>query len=175
MPPRSKNMINPFRALTVLAAISAIALSARALPVMPGLVMPALGTPDRDVVRDPYSSFAGNMNRAIVAVPGANVMSSFSLPVGGGFGGGTVSPTPFGIANISSPVRSGVPVSPVFFSPPPPPPVYLALFTPPPQTNVTVGAVRVPEGGITVALLGASLVGMVVIRRSRIVSRWFKN
>jgi hypothetical protein len=160
-------MTFPIRAALALALVSAMALPVRALPVMP-----FAGAADRDVVRDPYLSFAGS--GSIVAVPFATGFTTFAPPVGGGFGGGGGG---FGGGILPSPVVTSFSTSsvPLFIIPRPAPPVYFSLFNSQPQTNVVVGAVQVPDGGATVALLGVTLVALFLVRRSRAIVTFFRE
>jgi hypothetical protein len=157
----------PCRPAILLGAVLAIAAPTWALPVTLGNLLHATQPADRDVVRNPFGGISDIFGQAVVnAVPGATGVVSSMLSGGGGGGGG------FSVVGIGS---FGTGLAPrAFSSVVPPPPqnggIYFALFNTPKQSNVTIGAVQVPEGGITLVLLGASLVGLFWLRRSKAFS-----
>ena len=137
------------------------ALSASALPLAPSLMAPgSMGVADRDIVRDPWGALAGALSAPMVI--GGPTQVAFA-PVttvlaggGGGFGGG------YPTFNYTMP-RSLAPD----FTTPRTGGVFFALVNPAPQSNIVIGAVQVPDGGMSVAMLGATLLGLILLRRHR--------
>jgi hypothetical protein len=153
-------MMHPIRPVILLGILFAASIPLRALPFSTGSV-------DRDIVRDPYSSFSLNLSKGpVIAVPSASAAN-----FGSAFAGAIV-PTPLGMpsfsnaASINGFLTSSMPFS--FVPPPRNPPVYFALFDQPRQSNIQIGPLQVPDGGATMALLGASLLALFLYRRARV-------
>ena len=131
-----------------------LSLPAHALPVTTNPV-------DRDVVRDPYSSFSLNLSKGpVIAVPSASTFvsgagfGSILPPAGGGFASSS---------SINGFLTSSMPFS--FVPPPRNPQVYFSLFNPPRQSNVQIGPVQVPDRAISALLLCVSLLPLFFLRR----------
>jgi hypothetical protein len=173
-------MLHCLRPTLLFGILSALTLSSYGLPITAPALTSSLGSPDRDIVRDPYSGFAGTLNRAPVTVVSSARVPAFApassiFGGGGGGGGGSFGGTAFSTPSFA--VFSGSNIIGTGFVPPPPSylytapaqsgGVYFSLFNTPAQSNVTIGAVQVPEGGASVLLLGLSLIGLALLRRSR--------
>lgn len=155
------------RAAVTIGVLSLVALPVHALPITPQVAGAAMAVADRDSVRDPYNIFGSLLNQAAVnAIPIARGLVTSSGIVGSGFG----------LSGFSG-IGGFVPrVAPLFISAPPPSGgVYFSFSNARPQSNVVIGAVQVPEGGITLILLGASLMVLVLIRHTRAIASWLKD
>src|SRR5687767_7759132 len=133
--PRCNTMNLPIRTAGALGFLLVLSLPARALPVSTSSV-------DRDVVRNPYNSFSLNLSKGpVIAVPSVSTgfgSSVLPMPTAAGFSGSS---------SINGFLTSSLPFS--FVPPPRNPQVYFSLYDQPRQTNVTIGPVQVPEGGVT--------------------------
>jgi hypothetical protein len=152
------------RAIILLGIVSALTLSSRALPISLSTLPASMGSPDRDIVRDPYSGFAGSLNRAPVSVVANAAVPAFapaSAIFGGGGGGGGIAPF------SGSPGFRPPPPSYLYTAPAQTGGVYFSLSNAPRQSNVTIGVVQVSDGGPTVVLLGLSLIALGLLGRAR--------
>ena len=157
------------RAIILSGVVSALTLSARALPITTPTLPSSIGAPDRDIVRNP---FAGSLNRAPVSVVPSAPVPAFapaSAIFGGGGGGGGGGPfsAPSFAPFSGSPGFVPPPASYLYTAPAQSGGVYFSLSNAPRQSNVTIGVVQVPDGGPTVVLLGLSLIGLALLGRSR--------
>jgi len=166
------------RFIFLLGVVSAPALTSRALPITPPALTSSLAAPDRDIVRNPYSGFAGSLNRAPVSVvPSASVPAFAPASAIFGSGGGGAFSVP-SFAPFPASIGSGFvppPASYLYTAPAQTGGVYFSLSNAPRQSNVTIGSVQVPEGGPTVVLLGLSLVGLALLGRSRAFTAFRKR
>ena len=164
----------PIRAAVIFAVVSLMTLSARALPITASSIMSSMNAAERDVVRNPYTGFA--LNRAPVSVSPSGNIPAFSPPallLGGGGGGGI---SPFSATSIASSGFVAPPRSYLYTAPAQSGGVYFALTnTTTRQTNVVVGPVQVPDGGETLVLLGLSLIGLFLARRSHAIATLLRN
>ena len=155
------------RVAVTIGVLSLVALPAHALPITPHVAGAAMAVADRDSVRDPYNTFGSLLNQvAVNAVPIARGLVTSSGVVG----------SAFGVSGLSGMAGFNPRVAPLFISAPPPSGgVYFSFTNARPQSNVIIGAVQVPEGGITLILLGASLIALLLLRHTRALASWFKN
>jgi hypothetical protein len=149
------NMIHPARFTIGVGFLFAFSLRLSALPVLTSSV-------DRDVARDPYTSFSLNLGKGpVIAVAGAAVASAFGsslLPAGAaGFAGSS---------SINGFLTSSLPFS--FVPPPRNPQVYFSLFDQPRQSNIQIGPVQVPDTGMTLLLLGVTLLPLILFAHPRV-------
>ena len=163
----------PIRAAVIFAVVSLMTLSARALPITASSIMSSSNAADRDVVRNPYTGFA--LNRAPVSVSPSGNIPAFAPPallLGGGGGGGI---SPFSATSIAASGFVAPPRSYLYTAPAQSGGVYFALTNTTRQSNVVVGPVQVPVGGETLVLLGLSLIGLFLARRSHAIATLLRN
>jgi hypothetical protein len=156
----------PFKSMAVLGLLLLTAGQVRALPVTSEFLVSMLGAAGREAVRDPYRGFAGAGDHGVSANPIARSVG-FALPtLGFGGGGGGMSFGPIFGSSFPAVLPQ---VAPVSFSPPPRSGgVYFSFSDArPQQSNVVIGAVQVPEGGLTLLSFLLSLSGLVYFHRLR--------
>ena len=155
--------LNP-RLAVVLVSMFIAGTVGKAVPIT---VLSPLGLPDRDVIRDPYASFASTFGASLApktgGVVGPNIGSNAGfvpppLVLGGGGGGFFPSlgalPRPTGAAQIVQNLTPSQNASVVLF-----------LNLPRSQAVVALAAQGVPDGGSALILLGSALLATVALRR----------
>ena len=170
-----KPLMHFIRIAVVLGVVSATALSVSGLPLSASLVAPSvMAAADREVVRDAYNGLAGVLSQAgVTAVPVARLVSH-SVPSAASFGGGGFGP--LGVASMVLPGFNsafvGSATNAYSFTTPKSGGVYFSFSNAAPQSNVVIGAVQVPDAGVTALLLGVSLLMLLLshrlFRRSRL-------
>jgi hypothetical protein len=152
-----------------------------ALSALTAQAVPIGGLPDRDVVRNPYSSFGGSLGSSIVPQsgniigPNLGFAGGVTTPLLGGGGGGAAfafsigAPAALGLnPNSNSNAGGGLP-----FSLPPSSNAASSLpFTAPytTQTTIAITTLSVPEGGSSLILMGCGLLSLLALKR-RMFSR----
>jgi hypothetical protein len=155
----------PLRIVLVLGLATATIVPLPALPITAEF-FPAgiVALADREAVRNTYGALTGILQQVPVnAVP----VASFAVPPGGG--GLTLFGTTFpSLGNLG--LMSIAPrASPIPTVAPPHPGFYFALSDIPRQTNVVIGAIQVPDLGVTAWLFSASLFVLFLFGRMRSV------
>lgn len=135
----------------------------RGLPVPTEFLVSTLGVAARETVRDPYRGLIGLGDHGVTAVPIAQRLAS-TLPAVGAFGG-------FGFSGFSSGFSFVPRSAPAVIAPPPSGGVYFSLSNARPQSNVVIGVVQVPEGGVTAMLFSLSLAAVLFFHRLRTQKR----
>ncbi|MGH7957350.1 MAG: hypothetical protein ACREH8_10095 [Opitutaceae bacterium] len=162
----SQFMHLPLRASIGLGLIFATAFPALGLPMAQTASTLLSALPDRDVVRNSYRAGMGAAN--LGSISAAHISPAVQLSIPPATFGGYVSSLGSSFASLGgligfAPRPSGIfdIVLPRNFD------VYFSFSSAPPrQSNVTIGAVQVPDGGVTVVLLGLSLLAMHLFRGS---------
>lgn len=152
------------QAAVMVGVVLMFAVPMRGLPVSSEFLVATLGVAARETVRDPYRGFIGLSDHGVTAVPIAQRLAS-TLPTIGAFGGGG------GFSGFSSGFSFVPSSAPAVIAPPPSGGVYFSLSNARPQSNVVIGAVQVPEGGVTAMLFSLSLAAVFFFHRRRTQKR----